>query len=101
MHIKQVLEAISKDLPTVFLIRHAKRFSTTNIEEDFKCPLTPEGREDAKQLGEIFANNIGQINKIVSSPVGRCIETASNIAKGSANHIEVEQWQDLERAYGI
>ena len=101
MHIKQVLESISKDLPTVFIIRHAKRFSTANIEEDFKCTLTPEGRGDAKQLGEIFANNVGQINKIVSSPVGRCIETASNIAKESASNIEVEQRQDLERAYAF
>ncbi len=101
MHIKQVLKDISKDLPAVFLIRHAKRFSTTNIEEDFKCTLTPEGIEDAKQLGEIFAKNVGQISKVVSSPVGRCIETASHIAKKSASHIEVEQWQDLERAYAF
>lgn len=101
MHIKEVFDNLRKDSPAVFFIRHAKRFSTPNIEDDYKCTLTPEGKVDAGVLGQLFAERIGQVGKIVSSPVGRCLETANSIMEGNKNSIDIGQWPDLERAYAF
>jgi phosphohistidine phosphatase len=59
----------------VFLVRHAE---AAPGEPDALRPLTPEGRETARALGELLAGE--RIDAVVSSPLRRARETAEAVA---------------------
>lgn len=63
------------------LLRHAEREALDDGEIGESCPLTPEGLRDARELGSRIAG--WRIDRLYSSPVSRCVDTAKAIAGGA------------------
>ena len=70
----------------VFLVRHAK---AAPGEPDELRSLTPEGREQARDLGERLAG--AGVDAVLSSPLLRARETAEAIAKGTGAPAEADE----------
>jgi phosphohistidine phosphatase SixA len=70
----------------VILVRHAK---AAPGEPDEQRPLTPAGREVARQLGERLAAR--QPEAVVSSPLLRARETAEPIARAAGVPLDVDK----------
>lgn len=71
----------------LLLMRHAERFEIVPGEPGEQVPLTPKGRRDAHALGAALRH---RLDRLVSSPVGRCVETAQRLARGARceHHVE-------------
>ena len=85
----------------VILIRHAITTPGVGDPPGFKLEacatqrnLTDEGRADAKRLGEAFRARRVPVDRVLSSPWCRCLETA-RLAFGTA-----EVWLPLSNLYG-
>ena len=85
----------------VILIRHAITTPGVGDPPGFKLEacatqrnLTDEGRADGKRLGEAFRARRVPIDRVLSSPWCRCLETA-RLAFGAA-----EVWLPLSNLYG-
>lgn len=78
----QFFESLAADERVFLLVRHGERRHITPNDPDFGAHvgLTDRGREQALALGKCIPAE-GDIC-FYSSPVGRCMETASCIAKG-------------------
>ena len=80
------LSLIPEGAATALIIRHSIRGEIPEGETGNDVPLTTEGR----QLAELFGMTISsRLASIMSSPVGRCTETAEYILKGSGMDLEV------------
>jgi hypothetical protein len=74
------LSLIPEGTATALIIRHSIRGEIPEGETGNDVPLTTEGR----QLAELFGATVSsRLASIMSSPVGRCTETAEHIVKGS------------------
>jgi len=71
---------LPKNTNVKVFMRHSKRFENPVNGDYSKLLLTPEGVELANRIGRSLNVPIGYI---YSSPVKRCIQTASEIAKGA------------------
>ena len=85
----------------VVLVRHAITTPGVGDPQGFKLEdcatqrnLTDEGRADAKRLGEVFRARRVPVDRVLSSPWCRCLETA-RLAFGAA-----EVWLPLSNLYG-
>lgn len=70
------------------ILRHSARFPILNEAEVYTVGLTEEGVQQAEALG----NKLGGLFKpgrLSSSPVGRCVDTASAIARGAGWQHEI------------
>jgi len=74
------LSLIPEGTATALIIRHSIRGEIPEGETGNDVPLTTEGR----RLAELFGARVSsRLASIMSSPVGRCTETAEHIVKGS------------------
>jgi phosphohistidine phosphatase len=64
------------------LMRHAKAERGDAYDTDFERPLTERGRRDAPAMGAWLARHGPQPDRVVSSPAGRCRETAELVCAG-------------------
>ncbi|MDO8970642.1 MAG: histidine phosphatase family protein [Saprospiraceae bacterium] len=64
------------------ILRHSARYPILKDEEVFTVGLTQAGVEQAEALGR-HLTKIRQPGRIFSSPIGRCLDTASAIARGA------------------
>lgn len=64
----------------LYLVRHAH---AAPGEPDELRALTPEGRRDARELGELLASEGVQPDAILSSPLLRARETAEELAQAT------------------
>lgn len=85
----------------VILIRHAITAPGVGDPPDMRLDdcgtqrnLTDEGRRDARRLGEAFRTRDIAVDRVLSSPWCRCLETA-RLAFGT-----VEPWPPLGNLYG-
>lgn len=62
------------------LLRHAEREEIPAIDKDIKINLTAAGKLDAFNFGRSINKNLGSV---FSSPIIRCVQTASHIVHGS------------------
>lgn len=53
-----------------------------------ESPLTEQGLTQAKQLGEFFIH--AKIDRIISSPFLRAIQTVEPVSKSTTSHIEID-----------
>lgn len=84
------LDKIDKTKKNTLIIRHAERFKIEEGQQGDDVNLTPLGFKTALEYGEFMQNF--NVNKIYTSPVKRCFDTAKQIAKGYNNSIvEIEQ----------
>jgi phosphohistidine phosphatase len=71
----------------VYVCRHAK---AAPGEPDELRPLTPEGRDDARRLGERLAAQARPPALVLSSPLLRARQTAGEIAQATGAELRVE-----------
>ena len=81
----------------VYLVRHAKAGDRDAWEGDDRLrPLTKSGRRQAEGLVELLKDQ--RIDRILSSPYVRCVETVEPLAE--ARHLTVESSADLAEGAG-
>lgn len=86
---------------TILLARHGKTENNTNSKTmgQIDTPLTEEGINNAKNIGEILKNE--KIDVIYSSDLGRAFITAYMIEEKHSNHIKIIPTKELrEINYG-
>lgn len=89
---------------TIFLLRHAAAGDRTKWSgPDPERPLTKKGRKQTQIITEALAAK--NIERIVTSPYKRCIETVEPLAKRIGAKVEVSQAlaedPDIDAAYGL
>lgn len=89
---------------TIFLLRHAAAGDRTKWSgPDPERPLTKKGRRQTQIITEALAAK--NIERIVTSPYKRCIETVEPLAKRIGAKVEVSQAlaedPDIDAAYGL
>jgi hypothetical protein len=82
------LDRIPRDRPVILLMRHAHRFPITDPATNYLVGLTEEGVQMAEAFGRLLARQFSP-GRVMSSPVGRCVDTAEAIARGAHWPIEV------------
>lgn len=65
----------------LLLLRHAERTPILTREDILHADLTPAGKQQARALGQRLAQ-VCIIDRIVTSPVLRCVHTAQELALG-------------------
>jgi len=63
-------------------MRHSARYPIVDPAETFVVGLTPEGVQMAEGLGKVLGSYY-QGGRLISAPVGRCLDTAQAIARGA------------------
>ena len=88
-HLKESIEKISgwKNKNVYFLLRHSIREDANNSLPSRDARLTPSGILLAKEFGELLQNL--QINSVKSSPVPRCMDTASAVLSGAKQNADI------------
>ena len=59
---------------------HVEGISPPRFRGRHDLPLTPKGRDQARQLGAFLAASRQEIDAIYTSPLARCVETGGAIA---------------------
>ncbi|HET8731866.1 MAG TPA: histidine phosphatase family protein, partial [Moraxellaceae bacterium] len=68
------------DRPLILLSRHSVREEAPNGIAGYDLPLTEEGIRLAEEWGTRLP---GPLHALHSSPVGRCVDTATALARGA------------------
>lgn len=76
------LHCIPHDRPVTLLLRHSARYPILDPAETYTVGLTPEGFTMAENLGWLLGR-LYPGGRLLSSPVGRCIDTAEAISRGA------------------
>jgi phosphohistidine phosphatase SixA len=86
---------------SVLLIRHASAGDRDEwTGDDRRRPLDKRGRKQARRLVDLLAPY--PVERIVSSPADRCVQTVEPLADARGLTIEVreEVWEDVQRTEG-
>lgn len=75
------------------IIRHADRDKIPEGEFGDDIMLNKNGVKNALIFGDKFKQT--SINKIFTSPIGRCVQTAELISKGSKQNVEIQATEIL------
>lgn len=70
------------DRPVTLLMRHSIRYPIFDIATGDTVGLTPEGFRIAEEVGSVLGE-LRRPGRLLSSPVGRCLDTARSIVKGA------------------
>ncbi len=92
------LQCVPQDRPVALLMRHSNRFPITDPEKNYMVGLTEEGVRLAEQLGGVLREQF-RPGRVMSSPVGRCVDTAQAIARGAGWPVEVISNQRLSHEF--
>jgi hypothetical protein len=71
--------ALQDSGPCVFILRHAEKPIAKNMYVDMTNAITDKGIKNSRELGNILKSLYPRVGIVRSSPVTRCLETASNI----------------------
>lgn len=82
-----LLQPYSENDKISLLIRHSNRHEILSGTDGNEVLLTEQGKINAFLFGEMLSMH--RVNKIITTPVKRCIETAEYITKGYGKHIEI------------
>ena len=66
----------------IYVIRHAQALDRHQPIEDAHRPLTARGRKDARRLGKLLRRQEVELDALVTSPLVRAVETASQVCEG-------------------
>jgi broad specificity phosphatase PhoE len=86
--IYKLLQQSSEEDKISLLIRHSDRYDIPNGSEGRDVPLNKNGKLNAMKFGEKISAY--KLNKIITTPLDRCRQTAECIAKGYGQAIEIE-----------
>ncbi len=76
-----ILNTTYENMKTLYVVRHGKACPASMETDDFKRPLTEEGREDAKAMAKRVRKKDIIPGLLMSSPADRALETAHIFAK--------------------
>jgi hypothetical protein len=82
----QLLHHLPSDASAGLVMRHSIRFPIVSEAEVYLAGLTPEGFEQAEEMGREIAK-LRRLRRLFASPVQRCIDTAASIAKGANSQL--------------
>lgn len=87
-----ILDVLSKidhiqDKNIAILIRHGERFEIKETEFGNEIRLTDKGKSDSEEFGKALFDY--PVQKIYTSPIYRCIQTAEHIKKGLGRNVEI------------
>jgi hypothetical protein len=82
-----ILKHYSDEHRLSLLIRHGDRDAIPDGSFGNEVLLNEKGKQNAKSFGESLSER--KLNKIFTSPVGRCIQTAEFITKGYGSPVEI------------
>jgi broad specificity phosphatase PhoE len=85
--IKETIKHYSEKSKLSLLIRHGDRDKIPSGSFGNEILLNEKGIQNSLKFGESLASM--KINKILTSPVGRCVQTAEFIAQGYGKSIEI------------
>lgn len=87
------LAHLPEDRPVVLFTRHSIREQPQSGFAGYDVPLTPRGREVAHAWG----GQLGRpVHSALSSPVGRCVDTAREMLAGAGHrHVDVQLTHQL------
>lgn len=91
--INQLLKHYSDKAKLSLLIRHGNRDKIPKGTFGNEVMLNEEGIYNSRKFGESLAEL--PINKILTSPIGRCVQTAEYIQKGYGQSIEIIETKAL------
>lgn len=86
----------------IYFIRHGESEANAAdiVAGDSESPLTEAGREQARMAGEQCSAQALHFDSIVSSPLGRTLETARYIAEAIGYPVaEIQTWDDLRERH--
>lgn len=66
----------------IYVIRHAQALDRHQPIDDAHRPLTARGRKDARRLGKLLRRQEVELDALVTSPLVRAVETASQVVEG-------------------
>lgn len=75
----------------VCMIRHAEKERVDSDTFGNSAGLTRKGKEDGFKFGLDFKSKYGEIDRIVSSPLRRCLETAEEISSAFNTEVLIER----------
>lgn len=91
--IEETLKHYSESSQISLLIRHGDRDKIPQGSFGNEILLNEKGKQNSLKFGENIAGM--RINKILTSPVHRCVQTAEFIAKGYGKEIEIIETKAL------
>jgi broad specificity phosphatase PhoE len=86
--LKNLLQPYSKDDKISLLIRHSDRYDISDGGEGHNVLLNDVGKTNAINFGKNLSAY--KLNKIITTSVERCIQTAEYIVKGYGHSVEIE-----------
>jgi len=91
--IEEIVKHYSEKSQISLLIRHGDRDKIPHGSFGNEILLNKKGKQNSLEFGERIAGM--KVNKILTSPVGRCIQTAQFISKGYGKDIEIIETKAL------
>lgn len=82
---------LMENCPFACMIRHAEKERVDSDPFGNSVGLTRKGKEDAFKFGQDFKSKYGEIDRIVSSPLRRCVETAEEISRAFDSDVIIER----------
>lgn len=91
-YIRSPLELAPLDHHVALLVRHSIRFPINVPEETWLASLTSEGIQLAEEFGAWLAPRRSPY-RVMTSPVGRCVETSRSVIRGAnwPNPVVIDQ----------
>ncbi|MHB8567241.1 MAG: phosphohistidine phosphatase SixA [Nitrososphaerales archaeon] len=81
----------------VFILRHGEAGRRLPIpSKDFERPLTEAGQKEIEEIARSFDKLDLKFDLIISSPLKRCHDTASIVAKEQNSTEKLEDWEELK-----
>lgn len=74
--------SLQKTQAMILIMRHAEKYIAEDFRLDSQQVVTTQGKLDAEKLGTDLCDYFSSVANIHSSPMPRCIETATALAKG-------------------
>lgn len=84
---QEIIKHYSDEHRLSLLIRHADRDQIPEGSFGNEVLLNEKGKQNSLKFGESLSKL--QVNRIFTSPVGRCVQTAEHISKGYGRNIEI------------
>ncbi len=94
----ETLNLVPADRRIGQVLRHSNRYPILDEHSVATAALTPEGIRNAEAYGRFLGQKF-RIGRLMSSPIGRCIDTAAAIARGAGVDREVIVAQILSHPY--
>lgn len=84
---QEILNHYSNEHRLSLLIRHGDRDQIPKGSFGNEVLLNEKGKQNSLKFGESLSKL--QVNRIFTSPVGRCVQTAEHIGKGYGRNIDI------------